>query len=240
MTLEVPFGTESRPAVLLVPQGYTPNKSYPLIVYLHRGSARGDGISDSWLQSLPIVGAIREHPDWFQSLVLIPRCPEGKAWNRHRKGAEVPPLAEDWPVEIVSEHVDAALDLVLMKYPVDEDRISLTGKSLGGRGSFGYGAAHASRFAAIAPVAGFGTTDEVNALAAVPMWVFHGDRDEVFPVKYTRKIVDSIRAAGGDIRYTEYEGAGHGTAETAVPTYNNRDFVEWLLSQSRSTTPNKR
>ena len=75
--------------------------------------------------------------------------------------------------------------------------------------------------------------DEARALAdtGVPLWVFHGAADTVVRAERVRRMIETIRQAGGDPRHTEYPDLGHQIVEQV---YGDREFIDWVLSQRRS------
>jgi predicted peptidase len=237
----LPFTVDGvdRTAALYVPSGYDTTKSWPLIVYLHGGGGGGDNAGNAlteWMDKQQIVRAIRANPNRFPALVLVPRCPTGKIW------APVPtdPVQSAWrferhgrtPKPDAEAHVTAAIDAAIAAYSVDQDRITLTGHSMGGEGSTRYAALHADRIAGVAPSAGSAVIvpEAAPALARMGVWIFQGETDNISTVPLARQMVAAIRAAGGDVHYTEYEGVGHNTANLA---YNDAKVIEWLLQQKR-------
>ncbi len=232
-----------RTAGLYVPAGYDPSRTWPLIVYLHGAGGNGDRVDEAWASRHPIVRAAREHPERFPALILVPRCPRGKIW------APVPPdpVQSAWrlrrhgrkPAPDAAAHITAAIDAAVAAYAVDEDRISLTGHSMGGEGATRYAALHADRFAAVAPSAGSAVIilEDAPKLARMGVWIFQGETDRISTAALAKRLVAAIRDAGGEPRYTEYKGAGHATAYRA---YSDPKLIEWLLKQRkrrRPTTP---
>lgn len=213
-------GTEN-PCMLYVPPEYDPARSWPLIIFLHGAGERGDdGVSQTRVGLGP---QIDQHPERFPCLVLMPQCPRGSVWGRpeHRAIRN----AED-----ASAHIDDGLRQVLAGYNIDPNRISLTGLSMGGYGSFLYGAKHVDQFSAIMPICGGGNTEDAATLAQVPMQVFHGADDTVVPTEQSRRMVEAIRGAGGTIGYTEFPNTGHNSWDQA---YENPETIAWLLGQVR-------
>ena len=130
----------------------------------------------------------------------------------------------------------AILDEVCAKYAVDEDRIYLTGLSMGGFGSWQLGCSHPERFAAVAPICGggmfgHGFPARVVDLVGVPVWAFHGARDNVVPITATVELVDRLKAAGGNVRLTVFPDAEH---NSWARVYAGEALYEWFLSNSRS------
>jgi len=128
-------------------------------------------------------------------------------------------------------HIDAAIDAAQSNFAVDPLRITIMGFSMGGYGTVRYGALRTDRLAALAPIAGFGTIvlEDAKVLSTIPIWAIQGDQDQLVPAEQARRMVQAIKAAGGDVRYTEYEGAGHG--ETFRRALENSEVFEWLLEQ---------
>ncbi len=218
----VPFAThaegEEQPAVVYVPGIYDPEREWPLVVFLHGMGERGD---DGHRQAEVGIGkAIRQHPERFPCLVVMPQCSISTTWSssKNRKGAPA------------SKHIDAAIEHVMEKYNVDENRVSLTGLSMGGYGTFSYGALNIERFSALMPICGGGNPNNAAALAKKPMWVFHGGADPVVNPDQSKRMVEAIREAGGEVQYTEYPGVGHNSWDKA---YGTKEAIEWMLAQSR-------
>ena len=206
----VQSGAEVRRYVVYVPREYDPAVAWPLIVFLHGLGERGD---DGLLQTqVGLPAAIRRWPDRFPCLVLMPQCPESTYWD----GA--------------IESIEAALAKTLSEYSVDTTRITLTGLSMGGFATWIYGARAADTFAALMPICGGGNVESAAVLAETPIWAFHGADDTVVPVEQSRAMVEAVRGAGGDPRYTEYPDTGHNAWDKA---YADAKAVKWLLNQTK-------
>ncbi len=218
----IPFSTaaegEEQPAVVYVPADYDAGREWPLVVFLHGMGERGD---DGQRQAEVGIGkAIRQNPERFPCLVVMPQCSGSTTWtsSKNRSGAPA------------SKHIDAAIEHVMERYSVDEDRVSLTGLSMGGYGTFSYGAQNIERFSALMPICGGGDPDNAAVLAKRPMWVFHGGADPVVNPQQSRRMLEAVRDAGGDVQYTEYPGVGHNSWDNA---YGTKEAIDWLLAQSR-------
>ena len=85
------------------------------------------------------------------------------------------------------------------------------------------------RIAAAIAVCGGGDPARAARVATMPIWVFHGDADNVVPVTASRQMVDAINKAGGHPRYTEYKGAGH---DVWTRAFAEPGLVDWLFAQS--------
>lgn len=201
--------------LLFLPRAYERDvePSWPLIVHLHGGGGRGT--DPERLRPYPLVQRLEREPD-FPFVVVTPQCPPG------RPG----PLGDLW-----TEHSDlvlAILDEVLAKYRIDEKRVYLIGHSMGGYGVWYLAHRAPERFAAIAPMSGPGVTWWTYRIAEaqLPVWVFHGERDEAVPLAESERMVDTLRDAGGDVRFTSYPEEGHVLREP----FEGDELFEWLLT----------
>lgn len=187
----------------------------PLIVFLHGSGEAGDGDADLAKVArggFPCLGGPNNPPPpgEFPFIVLAPQAPPLTNWS---------------PYEVV-----ALVDEISAKYPVDPDRIYLTGLSLGGYGVWDTAMAFPDRFAAIAPVAGAGDPADAARLGNLPVWIFHGEDDPTIPVFEARRMADALTAAKHPPKLTIYPKTGHGSWSKA---YRDPELYQWFLSHTR-------
>ena len=133
--------------------------------------------------------------------------------------------------EVPLEDKQALVDDVLARHKAaDPDRVYLTGLSMGGFGTWETATEYPERFAAIAPICGGGRPYTAARLKKLPTWVFHGEKDPVVPIKRSEEMVDALKKAGGDVKFTRYPEAGH---DSWTETYNNPELYEWFLKHQR-------
>jgi len=196
--------------LLFLPESYgQENKSWPLMLFLHGAGERG---SDLQLVKKHGPPKIAEKQKDFPFIVVSPQCPKEQWWD------------ENLDVLI---HL---LDEIVAKYDVDEERVYLTGLSMGGYGTWALGSRCADRFAAIAPICGGGTRPMARRLMDMPIWAFHGAKDKVVPLEESEQLVKLINDRGGNAKLTVYPDAGH---DSWTETYDNPEFYDWLLSHRR-------
>ena len=182
-------------------------KRWPTILFLHGAGERGDDLKLVGIHGPPKI--VKSRPD-FPFIVLSPQCPKGEWWT--------PPRLND------------LLDEVASKYPIDPDRLYLTGLSMGGYGSWRLACEYPGRFAAVVPICGGGDPRDVARITDVPIWVFHGAKDGVVPVSRSEEMVAALRKTGGRVRFTVYPDANH---DSWTATYDNPALYDWLLEQRR-------
>jgi len=197
------------------PKGYgdDPAKRWPLVIYLHGGSDRGTDLTKVYSSGIPDqLYRGREFP----FIVVAPQCPALLRWS-----------TDDW--------FEAFFEEVTSKYRVDEDRVYLTGVSLGGEGTWYLAAKYPERFAAIAPMSGFTSRttfidENLKNLERMPIWAFHGERDLVVPVGETQRMIDRLKDRNPRLKYTLEPDVGHWIHWTVYP---GEALYEWLLNQDR-------
>jgi predicted peptidase len=197
--------------LLYLPDGYRREgkKKWPLILFLHGSTEKGDDVEKVRRRGLP---ACLEQSRSFPFLVISPQLPESQ---------------ERWdPVEM-----KALLDAVLTDLRVDRDRMYLTGWSLGANGVWRMAARYPHLFAAIAPIAGWGDVDSARALRNLPVWAFHGARDTNVLPEESVAMVKALRREGGRVRFTLYPDLDHDCWGTV---YRNEELYEWFLRHSRA------
>jgi predicted peptidase len=192
-----------------LPASYEASENpWPLIVFLHGSSERGSDprpLRGSSIFSLARDGA------GVPAIIAVPQCLPEHFWQ--------------------SESVAAFIEHLASTYRVDGQRIYLVGYSMGGHGTWATAQTKPEMFAAIVPICGGGDPNRAASLASVPIWAFHGVRDNVIPVVATKQMIDAIQAAGGQPRLTLLPDGDHGICDEVC---RREDLWEWLLQQNRS------
>ena len=124
----------------------------------------------------------------------------------------------------------ALLDDVIKKYKIDEDRVYLTGISMGGYATWELAMEYPEKFAAIAPICGGGDPFHIDRLKNVAVWAFHGEKDKVVKPYKSKRMVKALRKCGGNVKLTVYPNMRH---DVWSITYNNQELYNWFLKQKR-------
>jgi predicted peptidase len=202
-------------------------KTYPLVVFLHGAGERG---SDNEKQLTHGVAefARADNRKKYPCFLVAPQCPAGQGWVNVNWGAASHRISAK-PARngaLVLELIDA----LRKEYPIDPNRIYLTGLSMGGYGTWDLLMRRPELFAAAVPICGGGDDSEAAKIAKIPVWVFHGARDQAVKVERSRTMVAALKKAGGQPRYTEYPDVAH---DSWVPAYRTPELMEWLFAQKK-------
>jgi len=186
-----------------------PDRHWPLVLFLHGAGERGADLDLAALHGPPkLADAGHEFP----FILVTPQCA----------------AASQWVAELST--LSGLLDEVVAAHRVDPARVSVTGLSMGGYGTWSLAVRYPDRFAAIAPICGGLWMQSAAPIRTVPVWAFHGDADDVVPISATEQIVTELRSLGTDPQFTRYAGVGH---DSWTETYENPQIYDWLLSQRR-------
>jgi phospholipase/carboxylesterase len=189
---------------LYVPEYYTPDRAWPLVMALHGGSGNGRGFLWSWLRDARSFGAI----------VVAPTA-TGNTWSLMGEDTDSPNLAR-------------ILDLVRGRWNIDPAKLLLTGMSDGGTFCYVTGLESASPFTHLAPVSAtfhplMAEMADARRLRGLPVYLVHGRLDWMFPVQVARQTRELLSAAGADVTYREIDDLSH-----CYPREINAETLNWL------------
>ncbi len=203
--------TENLKYYLYYPEGYESDKEegYGLLLFLHGGGESGAELEEIKKNGPP---KLLVEGKQFPFLVLAPQNPYRRKW---------------WNTKAIIK----LLDSVVETNNVDKKRIYLTGLSRGGSASWELATQYPKKFAAMAVVCGMAPLPYAHWInKKMPIWVFHGDRDEVISVEESDKMVAKLKEMNYDVRYTRYKDVGHNSWSKA---YTTEELYEWLAEQKR-------
>lgn len=197
---------------------------------------------------LPMFG-MDEHADYLRDRKLsdipqrmpggVPARPARFATPQPMDGVAAPESMADVPITLPNGWDRIETDLISMlarverEYQVDSRRLYLTGLSYGGFGTWYIASKHPERFAAIAPVVGWGHPDLMAPIAEarLPLWAFAAGRDPVVSIEHFYPGLNELETLGHPaVRFTNHEDMGH---DAWVRVYQSDDLYQWLLEQKR-------
>jgi len=199
--------------MLYLPEGYEadPDKTWPLMFFLHGYGDRGD------------------------NLFLLPKA---SPFMMIREKGPLPfiivaPLLNTNYTLFPNEYMDGALSEVLADYRVDQKRIYLTGMSMGGEAAYRFAVHQPDTFAAVAPLCAY--IDNSNPLSmegikGLPVWAIHGSDDQIIPLVWGQQAADALKKAGADVRFSVLEGYDH---DVWTDTYSDAQFYDWFMQYQK-------
>jgi predicted peptidase len=196
--------------LLFLPIDYEKNakKRWPLLLYLHGGSLRGNDIES--VRKLGLPHKLETDPN-FPFVVVSPQCPAGEIWTD-------------------VEALGALLDRIQADYRIDSDQAYATGHSMGGRGALYLVYRQPERFAAVVALSPLSPIVAwKDNLAKLPVWILHGKNDTLAPVPDTQELVVGIESAGGHARLDILPDRDH----FILDVYDRPEIYKWLLRQKR-------
>lgn len=215
---------------VFIPKNYSAQQKWPMLLFLHGAGERGNDCNAHTLVGLGKI--VRQQSATFPFIVVMPQCRRGQVWHGE-----------------MEQQALQALEQTVVEFNGDRNRIYLTGLSMGGYGAFYFAANHPEKFAALVAICGgvvpprtFPFPPQAAAqipqdqpyetiarkIRKTPVWIFHGSADRTIPVTESRNMAAALRALGGNVKYTEYEGVEHNSWDRA---YAEKELFPWLLGQ---------
>jgi predicted peptidase len=200
--------------LLYLPKDYaTSKKKYPLVIYLHGSSQKGNDLNRLKSYGIPRMVAQGEE---FDFIIASPQCP----------GTAATWASEDWFDQFFSE--------LTSKYHVDLTRVYLTGVSMGGGGTFEIAKRNPDTFAALVPLCAWASSSQgICKLNKIPIWTFHGALDTTVPIGETEEKVSRLQECKGNIKFTNLENEGH-QIHWIYENKNQYNIFDWMLMHKKT------
>ncbi|MEM6688554.1 MAG: prolyl oligopeptidase family serine peptidase [Planctomycetota bacterium] len=195
---------------MVKPVGYEKHdRRVAMMLFLHGGGEGGEDLVKVLKHGPPKLAAGGKP---FEFLMVAPQNPS---------------LTQHWDDQRLMQLVEK----VEAEERIDPERIYLAGLSRGAYGVWRLAIQNPDKFAAMIAVCGGGDAPYVKRLKSLPIWVFHGAKDNVIPIGESEQMVAGLKKVGGNIRFTVYPDAKH---DSWTETYANEEVYRWLLRQSRT------
>ena len=186
----------------------------PIIIQLHGAGERGMG-TDKDIDRVEVHGFSHVFTDEAQieCILIQPQCRPDSFWVAH------------------IQELRLFIEEIIRTYNADENRVYLTGLSMGGYGTWYTALAFPEMFAAIAPVCGGGMPWMADRLT-MPIWAFHGTDDDAVLPSNSIDMINALRRCGrgDDVRFTLKEHVGHNVWEYAY----RQELLDWLLARKKA------
>lgn len=220
------------PYHLYLPKNYNKNKEYPVLIYFHGASAKGNDNKYTAQHLDPFYNKNAEALS--QAIVIAPQCPQKgdtlwgsyAGWWRYKNDSK-------GTLDVAMRLVE---DVVLEKYNCDANRLYVMGVSMGGEATWKTLEKYGSKIAAVVPICGsrIGNTafEYATKFAEVPIWMYHGTADTTIPFTDSETRYNNLISAGAkNVTFTKYEGLNHDIwDDVALDT----EMIDWLFEQNLS------
>jgi len=220
---------------ILFPKKFDPSKKYPLLIVLHGAGERGND-NDAQLKYGPklfLNDSIRQN---YPAIVVFPQCPNNSFWanvkiEQNTTGKYTFNFLEGGEPTTAMHALLGLVDQMLDKPFVNKKQVYIGGLSMGGMGTFEILRRKPNTFAAAFAICGGDNTNNVSKYAKkVPLWIFHGLKDSVVPFDHSQVVVDALKAAGADPKFTIYPNDDHNSWDDA---FAEPQLLPWLFSHSK-------
>lgn len=190
------------------PKDFSPDKKYPILLFLHGAGTRGNDISLLHTNPFMQITALYDH---FPFVTIAPLCEENTWFD-------------------VFESLKLFVKNILELPFADDNRVYLMGASMGGYATWQLAMSMPECFAAVVPICGGGMYWNAGRLADVSVWAFHGGKDPVVFVEESVKMVDAVNRGNGNAQLTVYPENGH---DAWSDTYRNPEVFSWMLKHKK-------
>ncbi len=218
-----------QPYALYVPKSFDPGKKYPLVISLHAED------SNHRINLRRIFGVpSRLGETDTENMRYFPPVPDvdfiiASPYARGTMGYEG--IAEKDVYDVLAD--------VERKFPIDSDRVYLTGISMGGAGALSLALTRPDVWAAVAAVCPTALRRieqfAPNALH-LPIRLFQGEQDPIVPVEVSRNWQRKLVDAAVPAEYIEYPGVRHNAWDVA---YRDGAIFAWFAKFHRERSPER-
>lgn len=230
------FKGDTLPYRILYPENFDPAKKYPLLLVLHGVGERGNNNTAQLAHGgdVFIKPAMRSR---FPAIVVFPQCPVNSYWANvdirtdaatqrrsfnFRKGGK--------PTKAMSLLL-SLLHQLRRRQDIDKSQVYVGGLSMGGMGTLETLRRKPQYFAAAFSICGGDNPANAKKYARkVPLWFFHGGKDDVVTPDHSVTMVAAVKEAGGNPKFTLYPNDKHNSWDDAFAEPN---LLPWLFSHKK-------
>lgn len=219
---------------IMFPKDFKESRQYPLVLFLHGAGERGND-NQSQLVHGSSLFASEKNRDSFPAIVIFPQCPKNDYWANANVDRSSYPLTLTFPKDAApTKAMDLVMKLLeetIAKPYIKKDQIYLGGLSMGGMGTFELLSRKPNVFAAAFAICGGGNPELAeNYATKLPMWIFHGAKDDVVTPEHSIQMVQALLSYGGKPNFNLYGDANHNSWDS---TFAEPNLLPWLFSKSK-------
>ncbi|MCX2572972.1 carboxylesterase family protein [Pedobacter sandarakinus] len=219
---------------ILFPENFDPNQKYPILFFLH---GRGESGNDNEKQlthggKLFLKDEVRRD---FPAIVVFPQCPNDSYWanveiTTSEKGKRSFAFVEGGKPTKPMHALQGMVKDFLKKPFVNKEQVYVGGLSMGGMGTYELLRRQRKTFAAAFAICGGDNTNNIKKYQSIPLWIFHGGKDDVVDPAYSIAIAERLKIVGKEVKFTLYPNANHNSWDSAFAEPN---LLPWLFGHKK-------
>jgi predicted peptidase len=218
---------------MLLPENFDPQKHYPVLFFLHGAGERGFD-NEAQLVHGSKLFLNSENRKKYPAIIIFPQCPPNSYWSNvkidNAKGADRFNFQKGGKPNKAMSLLMALVAKMKSEKFTDNDRFHVGGLSMGAMGTFELLRRKPNVFASAFAICGGDHVENVKKYKHMPLWVFHGAKDNVVPIQKSEIVVSELKRLGSEVKFSVYPDANHNSWDAA---FAEPDFLSWIFSFKR-------
>ena len=229
-------GKDSISYRILFPENFNANQKYPVVFFLH---GRGESGSDNEKQlkngaALFLQEGIRKK---YPAIVVFPQCSADSYWANVKITADSAgkrsfSFQKGGKPTKAMKALLGMIDNMLDKPYVNLNRVYVGGLSMGGMGTYELLRRKHKTFAAAFAICGGDNIANVNRYKHVPLWIFHGGKDDIVNPNFSTLIANQLKIVGKEVKFTLYPDDNHNSWDSA---FKEPELIPFLFAHSKDS-----
>lgn len=216
---------------ILFPENFDPSRQYPVVFFLHgRGESGND--NEKQLNNGGKLFLRKEVRQSYPAIIIFPQCPADSYWANVKIEADSAGkrhfdfVKGGKPTKAMSALL-GMIDNILEKPYIDKAQVYAAGLSMGGMGTYELLRRKPKTFAAAFAICGGDHLANVNKYKQVPLWIFHGGKDDIVDPAFSMAIANQLKIVGKEVKFTLFPDANHNSWDAA---FAEPQLIPWLFS----------
>jgi len=219
---------------ILFPENFNPAEKYPIVFFLHGSGERGNDNAKQLVNGgkLFLKENIRKN---FKAIVVFPQCPENDYWSNVNiaisdQGKRKFNFVEGGkPTKAMQALIGMVNDFLKKPY-INKEQVYVGGLSMGGMGTFELLRRKQNTFAAAISICGGDNTNNIKKYQQVPLWIFHGAKDNIVDPVFSIAIAERLKTVGNEVKFSLYPNDSHNSWDSA---FAEPELIPWLFSHKK-------
>jgi len=219
---------------ILFPENFNPSEKYPVLFVLHGAGERGNNNESQLVHGgkLFLKDEVRKN---FPAIVIFPQCPRDSYWANvniapNEQGKRTFTFLEGGKPTKAMHALQNMVKDFLKKPFVNKEQVYIGGLSMGGMGTYELLRRKRNTFAAAFAICGGDNTNNIDKYKKVPLWIFHGGKDDIVDPAFSIAISERLKTIGSEVKFSLYPNANHNSWDSA---FAEPQLLPWLFSHKK-------